>query len=199
MKTITYTAIPVTERLPKIYNENYLTISEKGFENSRFFNGKRFESAHYEGKITHWLEKTKIKPSPVSQEEIKELARKESNLMDWNDESDCKFYQECFIEGFNKCAELNTGDLLHELQKQNAELKKENEQLLHDLYIYIGKAVKSSIDTELNTGKDCYTELHLRQLALKVHHWDNRKETLYELCTEYIQSLNPNTNGKKDI
>jgi len=56
-KTI-YTAVLVSERLPKIANENYLTISSNGFEKPRFFNGNRFESAHYEGEITHWLEKS---------------------------------------------------------------------------------------------------------------------------------------------
>lgn len=64
MKTQVYIAVSVNERLPKIANENYLTISEKGFETARFFNGVRFESAHFEGKITHWLEKqTPILPS----------------------------------------------------------------------------------------------------------------------------------------
>jgi thermostable 8-oxoguanine DNA glycosylase len=48
--------VPVTERLPEISNENYYTISEKGNITNRFFNGKRFESAHYEGEITHWLD-----------------------------------------------------------------------------------------------------------------------------------------------
>lgn len=51
-----YRAVEVTERMPKIANENYLTISEKGIETARFFNGTRFETAHYEGNITHWLE-----------------------------------------------------------------------------------------------------------------------------------------------
>lgn len=52
-----YKKVAVSERLPKVANENYLTVSKNGFEKPRFFNGTRFESAHYEGEITHWLEK----------------------------------------------------------------------------------------------------------------------------------------------
>lgn len=52
-----YRTVAVAERLPKVANENYLTISERGTETARFFNGTRFEAAHYEGEITHWLEK----------------------------------------------------------------------------------------------------------------------------------------------
>jgi hypothetical protein len=52
-----YRTVATTERLPQVANENYLTISEKGIETARFFNGTRFETAHYEGEITHWLEK----------------------------------------------------------------------------------------------------------------------------------------------
>lgn len=51
-----YIPIPVEQELPKKVNENYLTISERGVKTSRFFNDhERFETAHYEGKITHWL------------------------------------------------------------------------------------------------------------------------------------------------
>lgn len=52
-----YRTVAVIDRLPEIANENYLTISERGIETARFFNGTRFETAYYEGKITHWLEK----------------------------------------------------------------------------------------------------------------------------------------------
>lgn len=52
-----YRTVATTERLPQVANENYLTISERGIETSRFFNGTRFETAHYEGEVTHWLEK----------------------------------------------------------------------------------------------------------------------------------------------
>lgn len=54
---IIYKAISVEDRMPKIANENYLTISKNGFEKPRFYNGTRFETAHYEGDITHWLER----------------------------------------------------------------------------------------------------------------------------------------------
>ena len=49
-----------SERLPLEPNENYLTISEKGFKTARFFNGTRFETAHYEGEIIYWLEETAL-------------------------------------------------------------------------------------------------------------------------------------------
>jgi len=52
-----YKKISVSERLPSESNLNYLTVSEKGIETARFFNGTKFESAHYDGEITHWLEK----------------------------------------------------------------------------------------------------------------------------------------------
>ena len=45
-----------SERLPSKANENYLTVSSRGFETARFFNGKRFETAHYEGDIIAWYE-----------------------------------------------------------------------------------------------------------------------------------------------
>jgi hypothetical protein len=75
-----YKAIPVTERMPKIANENYLTISEKGIETARFFNGKRFESAHYEGIITHWLEKLSTPITPTDIEKMAEKAYMQSEL-----------------------------------------------------------------------------------------------------------------------
>lgn len=52
-----YRAVAITERLPKIANDNYIIISEKGIEKIRFFNGTRFESDPHESEITHWLEK----------------------------------------------------------------------------------------------------------------------------------------------
>lgn len=58
--------IEVAERLPEVANENYLTISERGIEASRFFNGNRFETAHYEGEIIYWLERCEIDPLDVS-------------------------------------------------------------------------------------------------------------------------------------
>lgn len=51
-----YRTVAVAERLPKVANENYLTISKNGIETARFFNGSRFETAHYEGDIVFWLE-----------------------------------------------------------------------------------------------------------------------------------------------
>ncbi len=69
-KELIYKAIPVTERMPNVANENYLTISSKGFETARFFNGTRFETAHYEGEITHWLEKISTHPLPTAEEWI---------------------------------------------------------------------------------------------------------------------------------
>jgi len=63
---IIYRMIEVSERLPEVANENYLTISERGIETSRFFNGKRFETAHYEGEILYWLERCEIDPLDVS-------------------------------------------------------------------------------------------------------------------------------------
>ncbi len=73
---IYYLAIPIEERMPPIANENYLTISEKGFETPRFFNGERFEMAYYEGKITHWLEKHEsiLSPSQLL-ERVQELEK----------------------------------------------------------------------------------------------------------------------------
>lgn len=52
-----YRTVAVTERLPRVANENYVTISEKGIITARFFTGQRFEHAYYDGEITHWLEK----------------------------------------------------------------------------------------------------------------------------------------------
>ncbi len=61
MKNTIYIPVLCSERLPAIANENYLTISERGIETSRFFNGKKFESAHHEGEIVYWLEKRELK------------------------------------------------------------------------------------------------------------------------------------------
>ena len=55
-----YRTVAITERLPKVANENYLTISKNGIETARFFNGTRFETAHYEGDIFFWLEKIEL-------------------------------------------------------------------------------------------------------------------------------------------
>ena len=71
----TYIEVSVTERLPKIANENYLTVSERGIKTGRFFNGIRFESASYEGEITHWLEEYRSQASDLpSDEECNEIA-----------------------------------------------------------------------------------------------------------------------------
>lgn len=71
---IYYEVVSVNDRLPEEANENYMTISEKGFETSRFFNGNRFEMANYEGPITHWLEKkTADQQTSDLQKRIKEL------------------------------------------------------------------------------------------------------------------------------
>ena len=56
-----YRTVAITERLPKVANENYLTISKNGIETARFFNGTRFETAHYEGDIFFWLDSVDIK------------------------------------------------------------------------------------------------------------------------------------------
>lgn len=48
--------VPCSDRLPSRSNENYLTVSSRGFETARFFNGKIFETAHHEGDITYWYE-----------------------------------------------------------------------------------------------------------------------------------------------
>jgi hypothetical protein len=55
METTVYIPTAISEELPPVANENYITISEKGIKTSRFFNGNRFETAHYDGIITHWL------------------------------------------------------------------------------------------------------------------------------------------------
>lgn len=48
--------VKCSERLPEKAMENYLTVSSRGTETARFFNGTRFETAYYEGEITHWYE-----------------------------------------------------------------------------------------------------------------------------------------------
>ena len=61
MKTANvYYPISVSERMPSIANENYLTISNNGIKTARFFNGNLFETAHYDGEITHWLEEREV-------------------------------------------------------------------------------------------------------------------------------------------
>lgn len=54
-----YREVSVTERLPEVANENYIIVSNKGIKTVRFFNGNRFEAAHYDSVITHWLEEVK--------------------------------------------------------------------------------------------------------------------------------------------
>lgn len=86
-----YRKVKVEERLPSIANENYLTISEKGFETSRFFNGKRFETAHYEGEIVYWLEKCNLSEpttppqASVSAEEILTQVANEHSYETWGE------------------------------------------------------------------------------------------------------------------
>ena len=85
-----------SDRLPKVENENYFTISEKGHEKIRFFNGTRFESAYYEGEVKWWLEEIEL----PSDEEIEKIA---------NDSGAYRVEAGWFIEGFKKAIELIKG------------------------------------------------------------------------------------------
>ena len=76
-----------SDRLPKVENENYFTISEKGHEKIRFFNGTRFESAYHEGEVKWWLEEIEL----PSDEEIEKIA---------NDSGAYRVEAGWFIEGF---------------------------------------------------------------------------------------------------
>jgi len=178
MKTITYKAIPVTERLPKIYNENYLTISEKGFENSRFFNGKRFESAHYEGEITHWLEKTKVNSLPISQEEIEKLITDsdiENSIKNIRTESNelhkySKKEQDLSIAGLIAGAKWMRQEMSYKCAELNIEKKYTKEDIQRAIEHGRGQILEG-----IGIGE------------------------IHEQTDKFIESLKPNTNGKKDI
>lgn len=49
--------VPLSERLPEIAEENYITILDgELYARETYFNGIRFSQASYEPKVTHWLD-----------------------------------------------------------------------------------------------------------------------------------------------
>lgn len=92
-----------SDRLPKVENENYFTISEKGHEKIRFFNGTRFESAYYEGEVKWWLEEIELPSEENKQAIVKEWYK------DQQFKSNYPAQPSSFMAGFNKAVEIIKG------------------------------------------------------------------------------------------
>ena len=59
METI-FIKVLCSDRLPKVANKHYLTISQRGYETARLFDGKQFKTSYHDGEIIYWFEEVPI-------------------------------------------------------------------------------------------------------------------------------------------